>query len=136
MPRTNPRLAKSMGTPSTKSRAKAESATDRTNQMLETVDSESWPRNAAGVPMVKVLMTASELIPTGQFANVSVGPAQITAFVDPDAEEIFNDQQRDNLAKALNELAEIVEADVVAVQRNLVLESLQEQVSSGNDSGS
>jgi len=87
--------------------------------------------------MVKILMTASELIPTGQYANVSVGPAQITAFVDQDrvtldehGKEIpyFTEEQRGTLAKALNELAEIVEADVVAVQRNLVLESLQEQI--------
>ena len=133
MPRTNPRLAKKLGTPDTKSRAKAESAAKRTNEQVETVDSEGWPRNPAGMPMVKVTMTASELIPTGQYANVSVGPAQITAYVDPDAEEIFDDQQRANLAKALNDLAEIVEADVVAVQRVLVLESLQQQVSSDGE---
>ena len=80
--------------------------------------------------MVKLTMTASELIPTGQYANVSVGPCQITAFVDPEAPSPFTDAQRENMAAALNQLAEIVEGDVVSVQRNLVLESIQEQLSS------
>lgn len=132
-PRSNPRQAKSMGEPDVKSGNKAKAAADRTEEQARTADSESWPRGVTGQPMVKILMTASELIPTGQYANVSVGPAQITAFVDQDrAQEgaYFSDEQRETLAKALNELAEIVEADVIAVQRNLVLESLQEQISS------
>ena len=134
MPRTNPRMAKNMGTPDTKSRAKAEASTKRANDQVEqsAVDSDGWPRNAAGKPMAKIMMTASELVPTGQYANVAVGPCQITMFVDPDDPEILTDQQRANLAKGLNDLAEIVEADVVAVQRSLVHESLQEHVSSGN----
>jgi vacuolar-type H+-ATPase subunit H len=134
-PRVNPRLAKTLGQQDQRSRSKAEQATERTNQQIETTDSEAWPRGVNGAPMVKILMTASELIPTGQYANVSVGPAQITAFVDPDRVTVdedgreiayFSEEQRGTLAKALNELAEIVESDVVAVQRNLVLESLQD----------
>ena len=131
-PRTNPRQAKKLGNPDTKSRAKAESAQKRANEQTETVDSDGWPRNAAGKPMVRITMTASELVPTGQYANVAVGPAQITMFVDPDDAEILTEHQRTNLAKALLDTAEIVEADVIAVLRNLVLESLQEQVASGN----
>jgi hypothetical protein len=135
--RANPRQAKTIGKPDQQSRAKAKSSADRGNQQLESVDSEAWPRGVNGQPMMKILMTASELIPTGQYANVSVGPAQITAFVDPDrvlksddGETLpyFTEEQRATMAQALNELAEIVEADVVAVQRNLVLENLQEQV--------
>ena len=34
------------------------------------------------------------------------------------------------MAAALNQLAEIVEGDVVSVQRNLVMESIQEQLAS------
>lgn len=117
-----------------KSRAKAETANRRANEQVATADSDSWPRGTNGQPMMKVLMTASELIPTGQFANVSVGPAQITAFVDTqrllEAEEpYFSAEERATLAQALNELAEIVEGDVVAVQRNIVLENLQETAS-------
>ena len=133
-PRSNPRQAKSMGEPDERSRAKAEKAGKRTEEQVAMLDAEAWPRGSAGKPMVKITMTASELIPTGQYANVSVGPAQITAFVDPDREieednPYFDAEERATLAKALNELAEIVEGDVVAVQRNLVLESLQDQIS-------
>jgi hypothetical protein len=100
--------------------------------MENVTDAESWPRNANGRPMMKISMTASELIPHGQYANVSVGPAQITAFIDPEREiEIdgmyFTEKERETVGQALNELAEVVEYDVISVQRNLVLESLQEQ---------
>lgn len=132
---TNPFLSKSVGQGSEKSGQKAKHATERTNLQAQTVDSEAWPRGTNGKPMMKILMTASELIPTGQFANVSVGPCQITAFVDPerqlgDGDSYFSEQERATLAQALNELAEIVEGDVVAVQRNMVLESMQQQIAS------
>jgi len=135
--RAHPRQAKKMGESDQGSRKKAESANQRGNQQLETLDSLGWPRGVRGQPMARIVMTASELIPTGQYANVSVGPAQITAFIDPDRTlktddgetlPYFTDEQRETMAQALNELAEIVEADVVAVQRNLVLENLQEQI--------
>lgn len=136
-PKPDTPLADTLAKPEEKSRAKAESAKQRANHQLDSIDSDSWPRGANGQPMMRVLMTASELIPTGQFANVSIGPAQITAFVDTqrvlEAEEpYFSVEERATLAQALNELAEIVEGDVVAVQRNLVLENLQETVASAN----
>lgn len=130
-----------IGDSAEKSRQQAESARKRTEGQRDTresVDSEAWPRGVDGQPMIKISMTAAELLPTGQFANVSIGPAQITAFVDErraleDEESYFNDDERDTLAKALNELAEIVEADVIVVQRNLVQESIQDQVTSGSN---
>lgn len=133
-PRANPRTSKTIGAPDQQSRAKAEKAHERAKEQLTTVDSDSWPRGSDGKPMMKVLMTASELVPTGQYANVSIGPAQITAFVDASRDleteqQYFSDQERATIAQALNELAEIVEGDVVAVQRNLVMENLQENVS-------
>lgn len=135
--RANPRQAKTIGKPDQGSRAKAKAATERSQEHQQLVDSEAWPRGVDGHPMVKITMMASELIPTGQYANVSIGPAQITAFIDQDrvlkADDgetlpYFSEQQREAMAAALNELAEIVEGDVVAVQRNLVLENLQEQL--------
>jgi hypothetical protein len=121
------------GTPDTKSRGKAEQAAQRTRENVEAAEL-SWPTNGSGKPLVRVTMTASELIPTGQYANVSVGPAQITAFVDLDRrdEKYFDEAESETLTKAMNELAEIVERDVIAVQRNIVLESMQEQISNGN----
>lgn len=139
-PRANPRLSRTQGKPDEKSRAKAENAQERAEQQLESVDPESWPRNNSGRPMAKLTMTASELLPTGQYANVSVGPCQITLFIDPEQEveidekgapHVLSSQTKDTLAVALNELAEIVEADVVAVQRNLVLEALQQEEGNG-----
>lgn len=133
--RTNPFTAKSVGKPDTGSRAKAKAAADRSEQQVDLAAlPDGWPRGINGQPMMRILMTAAELIPTGQYANVSVGPAQITAFVDQDrqlaeGESYFDDQQKSTIAQALNELAEIVEGDVIAVQRNLVMESMQDQVS-------
>lgn len=134
--RTNPFIAKSIGKSDQQSKQKASSAMAQAEKARESADSEAWPVGANGQPMMKVTMTAAELIPTGQYANVSIGPAQITAFVDQDrvieGETYFNEEQRTTMAKALNELAEIVEIDVVAVQRNLMMENMQEQVSNGN----
>jgi hypothetical protein len=83
-------------------------------------------------------MAASELVPTGQYANVSIGPAQITTFVDmsrriAEGEGYFSQAELGILSTALNELAEVAERDVIAVQRNIVLESIQEQLSSNGN---
>lgn len=126
------------GTADTKSRAKAEAAADRATAQHPDTD-QSWPRGIQGRPMAKIEFSASELIPTGQYANVAVGPARITAFVDldrgvEDGESYFSSQEQSNLVKATNELAEMVERDVVAVQRNLVLESIQDQLSQNGNS--
>lgn len=123
------------GTPDTQSRAKAESAADR-NISQQPDSDQSWPRGILGRPMAKIEFSASELLPTGQYANVSVGPARITTFVDLDSigdpeDGVFTKRELQILAQATNELAETVEVNVVGVQRNLVLESLQEQLSNG-----
>jgi hypothetical protein len=134
--RTNPFLSKTIGKPARKSRQKAESTSEKANKEIKRVKEEPLdsevPVNTNGVPMIRAEMSAAELIPTGDFANVSVGPARIHFFIDPDRElrddeDYFTPAQRATITKALNEAAEIVEADVVAVQRNIVLESLQQQ---------
>lgn len=135
--KVNPFISKSVGNADQQSKQKASAAMAQAEKARASADSESWPVGANGQPMMKITMTAAELIPTGQYANVSVGPAQITAFVDQDrvikdGDAYFTDDQRTTMAKALNELAEIVEGDVVAVQRNLVMEAMQSQVTNGN----
>jgi hypothetical protein len=137
---TRPKPEPTIGNAAQKSRQKADHARQQAEKSREMVDSEAWPRGVNGQPMFKVTMTAAELLPTGQFANISIGPAQITAFVDQDRlladdQGYFTQAQRDTLARALNELAEIVEADVVAVQRNLVQEHVQKQVEALGNSG-
>ena len=136
--RTNPFLSKSIGNADQRSRAQADQAAERPSREIRRVKTEvpqdsSWPLSPSGSPMVKAEMSAAELIPTGQYANVSVGPARIFFLIDPDrqlqeGETYFSDQQRANMARALNEAAEIVGLDVVGVQRNLVLESIQQQI--------
>jgi hypothetical protein len=122
------------GKADTQSRAKADNAAKQAEaQQVEA----AWPMGVNGRPMARIEFSAAELVPTGQYANVSIGPARITAFVDlsrvtEDDEPYFSDAERWNLTKAVNELAELVERDVIAVQRNLVLESIQEQRSDGN----
>lgn len=137
MTEANPFITKSIGKSDQGSKQKASAAMSQAEKARESADSESWPIGTDGQPMMKITMTAAELIPTGQYANVSIGPAQITAFVDQDrvikdGDAYFSDDQRSTMAKALNELAEIVESDVVAVQRNIMMESMQDQVSNGN----
>lgn len=96
----------------TASRGKTKQTTDR-----KKVESIEWPVDDNG-PMVQISFTASELIPTGQYANVTVGPATATKFVTDDGK----------LEKHMNDLAELIEAEVIAEQRVLVLESLQAEV--------
>jgi hypothetical protein len=115
--RPNPFTAKGAGTPDEKSRQKAEAAHKRANDQIELADTEAWPRGVNGQPMMKVTMTAAELIPTGQYANVSVGPAQITCLHRrqdrgrsvPKSATSPRVKPLPIIAAALNELAEIVE---------------------------
>ncbi len=86
------------------------------------VESIEWPVDEDGNPMAQISFTASELIPTGNYANVTVGPATITKFVKDDG----------SLADSINEVAEIIESDCIAEQRELVLASLQADVSKQN----
>lgn len=113
-----------------KSRAKAEASANRNIGQVE--DMGGVPLGVGGRPMARVRMTASELVPTGQYANVSVGPAMIDVYVDLDrnvnGDGYFSDAEKNVMVTALNELAEVVERDVIAVQRSLVLESMQEQL--------
>ncbi len=119
--RTNPTLASSIGAGDTKSRPKAELAAKRADEAM----GDPVPLAADGKPLVNIQMAASEIIPTGQYANVAVGPAKISWWIDPRDPNPISDEEKANVAKALNDIAEICEIDVVAVQRNLVLESIQ-----------
>lgn len=112
--------------PDTKARAKSEQAANRANSASE---NEAVPLGANGRPMARIDFSTSELIPTGNYANVTVGPIRMTAYVDLDREVdddgYFTRAEMDTLVRAANELAEMAMRDVIGVQRNLVLESLQ-----------
>lgn len=95
-------------------RSKATNATQRRGKRQAEATSNHWFVDADGNPMAQISVTASELIPTGQFANVVVGPVTVTKFVEDK-----------NLSDQINDLAEMVEADCIAEQRVIVLASLQ-----------
>jgi hypothetical protein len=40
-----------------------------------------WPRDLFGNPMVKIQCAATELVPTMQYGNVTVGPVMVSRFV-------------------------------------------------------
>jgi hypothetical protein len=139
--RNNPFLTKTMGKVDAGSRGKAEKSADKADAAIERVKAEplvgvqasaAWPTGEKGTPMMHAEMSAAELIPTGQYANVSVGPARVHFLIDPDRElrddeDYFTPAQRATIAKALNEAAEVVGGDVIAVQRNIVLENMQSE---------
>lgn len=138
-PRTNPFISKTVGKGDTGSRKKADAAAEQADREVKRVQQEPLessngvPVNVNGTPLIQAEMSAAELVPTGQYANVSVGPCRLHFYIDPDreladGESYFTEQQRATIAKALNEAAELIEADVVAVQRSLVLESIQQQI--------
>lgn len=62
---------------------------------------EGIPVDSNGVPLVRIGFAAQELIPTGKFANITVGPAH--------AEKYVPDGSQEDLAKAIHELAKPVE---------------------------
>lgn len=118
--RTSPAQTKTLGRAEKGSRAKAESAQKRTESQA---GDSSWPMTADGEPMAKIEFCVSELIPTGNYANVTIGPYRVTMFVDPDQSEI-DEAALDNISNQANQLAQSSFADVMGVQRALVFESL------------
>lgn len=74
-----------------------------------------------GLPLIQIQFSASELIPTGEYANVVVGPVTVVKWIkDP--------QDDDELVEELNNLATLVEAGCISEQREIVLQSLQDTV--------
>ena len=125
--RSSPFVTKTIAKDEPKSRQKAEESHKRTAKASDEAQ-EDWPVSDDGRPLVKISVCAAELLPTGQFANISVGPAQITAFIDPADEEPFSKSDKDNIASALNQLSDIVQVDVIGVQRTMILTSMAEQL--------
>lgn len=97
---------------------KSERARRDTAEIID--NSGPVPIGANGLPMIQIQVSASELIPTGEYANVVVGPVTVVKWIEDPG---------DGLADEVNDLCEVIEADVISVQRTLVLESLQDEVS-------
>lgn len=111
------------------SRAKASQAHERTAEMVKQ-SASSWPTGIDGKPMAQIEIGFAELIPTGQYANVSVGPAKVTIFVDlargNEDMPYFTESEKETITKSANELADMMGRDVIGVQRNLVVESISD----------
>jgi hypothetical protein len=129
--RTSKPVSKTIGRAQPKSRAQADAAVARSDEVQPA--SEGWPLTPDGRPMAKLEMSASELLPTGQFANVSVGPGRLTLFIDPQEEGGIRQEEQDTIAKAMNQMSDLIQIDVIAVQRNLVLEGIQSDNTSDDD---
>ena len=81
-----------------------ESAEKRGNSTAE-ITSEGWP-HYDGVPMVKISCAASELIPTVQYGNATVGPVQVTCFATPDGQLLFDSAALGKAIKSVQETCE------------------------------
>jgi hypothetical protein len=88
------------------------------------ITNEGWP-HYDGVPMVKISCAASELIPTRQYANVTVGPVQVTAFATPDGQLLFDP---DGLGRAIKRMQEVCES-AVAEERQTIAALLRTNTS-------
>lgn len=49
-------------------------------EQTNVVGDHDWPRDAFGMPLVKISASAAELVPTVQYGNVTVGPVVVTRF--------------------------------------------------------
>jgi hypothetical protein len=130
--RTSPEQSKTLAKPNTKSGQKAKQAADRTQQMVDVAanpkeSAEEAPVFGPNGPLTKLTFAAAELIPTGDFANVSLGPVVATVWIDPLADDPIPQATLDGIAQAGNKLAETVLRDVCGVQRNIILEALQDE---------
>ncbi len=121
--RTSPEVSTTISSESTKSRQKANATAKRNEPHIEN------PLVIDGKRYVEVSFAAAELIPHGDWANISLGPAYIKMLVDPDDPNGIPQEQRENIARAVNEVAETVMGDILGLQRNIVLEALGKDVS-------
>lgn len=74
-----------------------------------------WPVDGEGNPLAQITYAVSNTVPTGDYANVVVGPAAVTKFVDDNA---------DAIGKAFDEVAVTTEK-ALGFRREQLLERLR-----------
>ena len=87
----------------------------------QVVHAGALPLDEQGDPMVEVSFNATELIGLKDYSNIVVGPATVRTLVSRNTRNPFSEQQLKNIASALNQIAQAVEEDVVAEQREIAL---------------
>lgn len=82
------------------------------------------PTGQNGRPMAAISGSASELVPTKPYANVTIGPVQATRWVEDTLDD--GEEGEAEFKAKIDRLQETVE-DIVAGQRTLVEDSLDEK---------
>jgi hypothetical protein len=85
-------------------------------------DDHDWPRDAFGTPLLRVSVSQSELIPTAQYANVTLGPVQIVGFIQDGPDEAVKEQLK-RLRRICDEL--------IAEDRQTLYAELQQRAAAG-----
>lgn len=92
--------------------AQQKTARDAAERALTTAFAKvSWPTDAFGTPMVKIIAGAAELVPTVQFGNATIGPVIIERFV-PDGDE-------ESIKEELKKAMQMVEVSVAEDRQTL-----------------
>lgn len=91
---------------------------DKTNS----IDEHDWPRDVFGTPMLRVSVSQSELIPTQQYANVTLGPVQVVGFI-PDGPD-------EQVREGLRRLRRICD-ESIAEDRQTLYNELQQRAAGG-----
>lgn len=129
-PRVTKETAESIGNADEKSRQKAKAAAERSQAVMDQAVASGEgkiPLTGDGRPMARILVGGAELIPHGQYANISCGPAVFELWVDPLADKPVSEEVKAGLAQAANEMFDALYADVLSVQRALIQTSIEEQ---------
>jgi hypothetical protein len=94
------------------------------DELASNLSGHGWPLDAQGDPMAEIAFQAHELIGLENFSNITVGPAIIRTLVSINKPNPFSQVQLKNIASAINQIAQIVEEDIVAEQRVIALNTL------------
>jgi hypothetical protein len=131
-PRVPRPAARHLATAEERSRQKANVAADTGKQQIALAERSSQqsggvPLTPDGRPMVKITVSGAELIPHGQFANISCGPCMFEVWVDPLDEEPVHPTVAQGIAKAANTLFDALYGDVLSVQRGHIDEAIKQE---------
>jgi hypothetical protein len=96
-------------------------------EKTNTIDEHDWPRDVFGTPLLRVSVSQSELIPTAQYANVTLGPVQVVGFITDGPDEQVKEQLR-----RLRRLCD----ESIAEDRQTLYAELQQRAATGQSATS
>lgn len=93
--------------------------------LVDPINTPAWPRDENGEPMLQIYVQARDHVGLENFSNVTVGPSGATAFIRKGQDTVFaDDDERHAFVNCLNELSALVEVDVIANQRDIMLNAI------------